>query len=320
MLKKIIIDCDTGVDDSIAILFALNRKDVEVIGISSASGNTDANQAAENTLRLLKLAGREGEIPVCIGATEPLKGPKRPYPELIHGANGIGNVILPESAQRPVDMDVRDFLYKLASENEGEVTLVTLGEATNIALTLEKYPDFSKKIKNVVAMGGSIFGSIGNVGPAVEANVKGDPEAFDEMIMADWDVTMVGLDVTTAVHLKKTDVDLALSYCRDDCRNQLEYISKALVHYMRGARIQNWMRGESPLHDPLAMIVAVDPSVVRTQKRITRIECEGKYTRGLVVTDQREYPIEGRYVTHCVEVNENKALNVLFAAFQESLR
>lgn len=312
---KIWIDCDPGVDDSIAILFALFRKDIEVIGISTSVGNVSAKQGAENALRILKLAGMEGKIPVCIGAEQPMVGIVDEFPSFIHGENGIGNVELPQSSQKPIDMDVCDFLYESACQHAGELVLITLGRMTNIAQTIQRYPDFSEKIKRVISMGG-VVGEFGNVGPQTEANIQGDPEAADIVLTTPWDVMLVGLDVTLKTILRMEDVKKAQEYCREECKPALEFIGKELVHYMNGCRLQNWMRECCPLHDPLAMIAAVNPSVMTTQKRITRIECGGTYSRGRVVTDLREIPMEGRFVELCLEVNSEKALNELFAAFQ----
>lgn len=314
-MTKIFIDCDPGVDDSLAILFALNRPDVIITGISTSIGNVTARQGAENALRILKLAGYEGRIPVCVGAEAPLKGMMEDFPVLIHGHNGIGDTELPPTSQKPIEMDVCDFIYQAACENEGELVLVTLGRLTNIALTIRKYPDFPKKIRRVVTMGGTIY-MRGNVGPLAEANIAGDPEAADIAVLADWDMTFVGLDVTIKTLLKKDEVERAARYCRPERRAQLDFIQRALVHYMNGARVQNQFIDCCPLHDPLAMIAAVDPSVVFTRKMITRIECGGVYCRGQVITDLREYPIEGRFVAHCLDVDSQKALNELFAAFQ----
>lgn len=294
---KICIDCDPGVDDSLAILFALARPDVEVVGISTSVGNVTAKQGADNALRILKLAGMEHKIPVCVGAEQPLNGDEVDFPEFIHGKNGIGNVELAPSDQKPVDMDVCDFLYQIASENEGELVLVTLGRMTNIAKTIKRYPDFAGKIKKVVSMGGTVLAT-GNVSPVVEANIGGDPEAADIVVQTPWDMTMVGLDVTLKTILRKEDLEYAEKYCREECKEQIHFLREEMKWYMQGARQQNWMRECCPLHDPLAMIVAVDPSVVKTHRCVTRIECEGAYCKGMVVTDLREYPIDGEYVNH----------------------
>lgn len=315
---KLLIDCDPGVDDSVALLYALHKKDVEIVGISTSVGNVTAKQGAINALNLLKLAGREGCIPVCAGAEKPLVGECEEFPDFIHGVNGFGDVELEPSEQRPVDMDVCDFLYEKACEHEGELVLITLGRLTNIADTLKKYPDFPKKIKRVVMMGGSI-GGYGNVAPMVEANFGGDPEAADIAICADWHVTIVGLDVTTKTVLTMKDVKMAKEYCREECKKILQFIEDEMRCYMKGVRLQNWMRNACPVHDPLAVMVAVNPSLVLTQHRVTRIECGGTYSRGMVVTDMREYPIEGPMVEHCVQVDSSRALNELFAVFQDSM-
>ena len=312
---KMFIDCDPGVDDSLAILFALCRKDVEIVGISTSVGNTSAKQGAYNALGLLKLAGKENQVPVCIGAEQPLEGEAYDFPEFIHGSNGTGNATLPTPTQEPVDMDVCDFMYDMACKYAGELVLVTLGRMTNVANVLKKYPDYPSKIKRVVSMGGTVY-SHGNVAPHVEANIGGDPEAADIAVMADWDMTLVGLDVTLKTHLTRADVDKLRRCCADDNKEIVEFISEELKHYMNGSRTQNYTMEYSPLHDPLAMVVAVDPSVVDTRKMVTRIECGGTYCRGKVVVDLREQPIEGQFVNHCLSVNDRKALNVLFAAFQ----
>lgn len=311
---KLFIDCDPGVDDTIAILYALNQQDVEIVGISTGTGNTSAAQGAENALRVLKLAGYEETIPVCIGRETTLNGERPNYPTFIHGNNGLGNVELPQTDQKPVEQDVCDFIYQKACENCGDLVLVTLGRFTNVALTLQKYPDFAKKIKRVVSMGGTIYAP-GNVQPVVEANIGGDPEAADIAFMADWDLTLVGLDVTAKTHLTREDIDKLLCYCKPEKRNAVQLISEILLYYMDGSLSQNYTMDYSPLHDPLAMLAAIHPSVVTTRSMITRVECSGVYCRGRVITDLREQPIEGRYVRHCIDVDSRYALNLLLAAF-----
>ena len=138
---KLLIDCDPGVDDSVALLFALAREDAEIVGIATGTGNTSAAQGADNARRLLKLVGKDHEIPVCIGAEQPLVGEHGDFPAFIHGDNGLGNITLPESDAPFDERNVCDFLYEIASEHAGEVVLITLGRFTNIANTIKKYPD-----------------------------------------------------------------------------------------------------------------------------------------------------------------------------------
>ncbi|MCD8154181.1 MAG: nucleoside hydrolase [Clostridiales bacterium] len=314
-MLRLLIDCDLGIDDSLALLYALQRPDAEIAGICVSAGNVSAAQGAENTLRVLKLAGKEGAIPVCVGAELPVNGiPKETAPN-IHGANGIGNVQLPETDQRPVDMDFRDFLYEKACACPGELVLITLGRMTDIALTLQRYPDFSRKISRVVSMGGTLY-TPGNVTPVAEANIAGDPEAADQVLCAGWNVSLVGLDVTLKTLLKISDLDKARRCCRKECAPLLDFIKEELRFYMNAYRNANYFLECCPLHDPLAMLTVFNPGLVTTRKMITRVECQGTYCRGMLVTDQREHPIEGRFVEHCVEVDSPRAVNMFLAAFQ----
>ena len=227
---KIFIDCDTGIDDSIALLFALKRPDIEIVGITTSCGNTTARQAAENTLRIIKLSGFSGHIPVAAGAEKPLVGEYDGPVVDVHGDNGIGNMELPETDQKPEEEDAADMIIRMVHENPHELTLVTLGRMTNIALALEKDPELPKLVKNMVAMGGSVY-ACGNVTPVCEANIAGDPEAADKVLLAGFDLTMVGLDVTTKVCLSSDYIEKLKKYCAEGNEAIVRYISGALDYY-----------------------------------------------------------------------------------------
>ena len=272
MLKRILIDADTGIDDSIAILFALRRPDVRVVGITTGFGNTTAQQAAENSLRLIRLAKPAYEVPVAVGATEPLAGNwKGPDPH-IHGPNGIGGVELPASPQRPLTEPAWDFLVRMARTYPGEVILVTLARMTNLAKALEIEPALPRLLRRVVSMGGT-FHAPGNVTPVAEANFAGDPEAADRVFQA------------------------------------------GLPFYFRFNRLQNNCLDHCPVHDPLAMLAAVDPSVVTVRTIPARVECGGTFCRGMVVADLREHPIQAPGVSICVDVDSRRALEELLTTF-----
>ena len=227
MLKQILIDADTGIDDSIAILFALKRPDVRVMGVTTGFGNTTARQAAENSLRLIRLAGAPYEVPVAVGATEPLAGNwKGPDPH-IHGPNGIGGVELPPSSQQPLEEPAWAFIARMAREHPGELTLVTLARMTNLAKALEIEPDLPRLLKRVVFMGGT-FHAPGNVSPVAEANIAGDPEAADRVFQAGFDLTMVGLDVTQKVRLTTDHVAILDKYAAPENRPIVDYLKQAL--------------------------------------------------------------------------------------------
>lgn len=313
-MVKLLIDCDTGIDDSIAILFALKRPDVRVVGITTSCGNTNAVQAAENSIRLVKLANTPYEVPVAIGENKPLVGEwGGPVPH-IHGYNGIGDAEIPASAQKPLEEAACDFIVRMARENPGELTLVTLGRMTNIALALEKEPELPKLIKNVVSMGGTIYAP-GNVTPVCEANIAGDPEAADAVFMAGFDLTLVGLDVTAKTRLTTHHLDMLDKYCLPENRPIMDYLHTAMNLYYNFNRMQNNCLDHCPVHDPLAMLVAVDPSLVTMQKRRTRVECGGTMCRGMIVTDLREYPMDAPFASLCLDVDATRAVEELIAAF-----
>lgn len=311
---KMLIDCDTGIDDSIAILFALKRPDVRVLGITTGCGNIDAYQAAENSIRLIHLAKPGYEVPVAVGANAPLVGPwEGPVPH-IHGANGVGNAELLPADQKPAAEAGWDMIVRLARENPGELTVVTLGRMTNLALALEKEPALPRLVKNVVAMGGAVRAP-GNVSPVSEANIAGDPEAADRVFLAGFDLTLVGIDVTGKTFLTPRHLDIAEKYWAEDCRPILDYMREALKLYFAFACQNNRYLDRCPVHDPLAMVVAVDPSVVTIRKLPTRVKCGGTLCRGMVVSDFRERPIDAPFASICLDVDSERAVEELLGTF-----
>lgn len=313
-MKYLLIDADTGIDDSIAILFALKRMDVRVVGITTGFGNTDVHQAAENTLRLIHLSGVDYEVPVAVGAACPLVGEWEGPVCHIHGNNGIGDAQLPSSPQKLLDESACDFMVRMAHTYPGQLTMVSLGRMTNLALALQKEPDLPHLFKNVVFMGGT-YRMAGNVTPVVEANLSGDPEAADLVFQAGFDLTMVGLDVTMKARLKAEHLDILDKYALPENRPIVEYLKQAMPLYFNFYRMQHNCLDHCPIHDPLAMLVAVDPSLVQIQKLPARVECGGTFCRGMVVADAREYPFEAPLLSICVDVNRRKAEEELLNAF-----
>ncbi len=172
MRKKILIDTDCGVDDSIAIMIALAAENIDVMGITTVSGNTYVNQVTDNVLRLLSYLGY-GNIPVYRGAHRPLVAVPKTG-ERIHGDNGLGNVELPRTAKSVEGISAPEAIYRIAKENPG-IIFVTLGPLTNIAMAFNLYPDLKDLVKEIVAMGGALYK--GNVTRFAEFNFYFDPEA-----------------------------------------------------------------------------------------------------------------------------------------------
>lgn len=313
-MRKLLIDCDTGIDDSLALLFALKRRDVQVVGVTTGFGNIDAEQAAENTIRLIRLSGVSDPVPVAIGARKPLAGPWEGPTAHVHGANGIGNAVLPPSDQKPLEEDGCDFLVRMARTYPGELTVVTLGRLTNLALALEKEPALPRLIRRVVTMGGAVHVP-GNVTPVSEANIAGDPEAADMVFAAGFDLTLVGLDVTMKTCLTPGDLDFLARHCAPENRPVAAYLQEAMAFYFDFYRTSGHMRDRCPVHDPLAVLVAVDPSVVTLRKLRARVECGGTWCRGMVVTAQSRRALDAPWISVCVDVDSRRAVDELLAPF-----
>lgn len=311
---KVLIDVDTGIDDSIALLYAVKKTDIEIVGITTVCGNVDAYQAADNACRILDLAGAPSDIPVVIGANAPMEGEWGGAVAHIHGENGLGNVQLPASGRQPVPIKAEDFINEMSRRYEGELTLITLGRLTNIARTLELYPDFACRIKRLVMMGGTLR-CHGNVTPVAEANVAGDPMACDRVFTSGMDITVVGLDVTTKTRLKRSHIELLQRYCRAEDKKIADYIGAALDYYFTGNRLQDYSLDECPLHDPLAVILAVVPGIAVFKPLKARVECHGDYCRGMVVADLRHHPFEADTVNFAVDVDEKAAVEELLSVF-----
>lgn len=273
MARKIIIDTDPGVDDTMAIFFALRSPELDVIGLTTIFGNVRTDLATTNALRLLEIAGRT-DIPVAKGADDPLAGPfKGPVP-YVHGDDGQGNASFPAPQTRAVDQSAAAFLVERIMAAPGEITLVPIGPLTNIALALRLEPRIAQHAREVVLMGGNAL-SPGNATPAAEANIHNDPEAADVVLGAGWPVTMVGLDVTHKVNL--TPEHIARYEASPDPLAQ--HVARILPHYRAYfERTNPEMRGIY-VHDSSAVAYVIDPTLFETKQWPVRVETQG-FSRG----------------------------------------
>ncbi|MBI9103173.1 MAG: nucleoside hydrolase [Spirochaetales bacterium] len=205
MAEKIIIDTDPGIDDAMAIFYALESPELEVLGLTTIFGNGFTDVTTANALKLLEIAERT-DIPVSRGADHPFKGKFTDPATFVHGDDGQGNINLPAPLGKPVDERASEFIIQKVNEFPGEVTLVPIGPLTNIALALLAEPGLDKKIKRIVLMGGNCF-CAGNATPAAEANIVKDPEAADIVFRAACPITVCGLDVTEKVLMKAAVLD-----------------------------------------------------------------------------------------------------------------
>lgn len=193
MTHKIILDTDPGIDDAMAIFFAFQAAELEVLGLTTVFGNVPAKMAAQNGLSLVELA--ELDIPVCLGAAMPHVGPESTYAHFVHGDDGFGNINHPAPKGELDPRSSAEFIVEMAHKYPGEITLVAVGPLSNLALALKLEPDLPNLVKAVNIMGGAAFVP-GNVTPVAEANIWNDAHAAEIVFAASWPIHMFGLDVT----------------------------------------------------------------------------------------------------------------------------
>ncbi|XP_056161258.1 probable uridine nucleosidase 2 isoform X2 [Syzygium oleosum] len=279
--KKIIIDTDPGIDDAMAIFVALQSPEVEVIGLTTIYGNVYTTLATRNALHLLEVAGRT-DIPVAEGSHVTItKGTKLRIADFVHGTDGLGNQNFPPPKGKPIEQSAATFLIEQANLYPGEVTVVALGPLTNIALALHQDPTFSRKIGQIVLLGGA-FSVNGNVNPAAEANIFGDPDAADIVFTSGADILAVGINVTHQVVLTDADRDkLVQSNGRF-----AQYLSRIMEVYFSYHREAYFTKGVY-LHDPTAILAAIIPSLVTSTEGVVRVQTTG-ITRGLTILYNRQ--------------------------------
>jgi purine nucleosidase len=296
----LILDVDTGIDDSLALLYACASPEAELVAVTCVAGNVDARQVAENTRAVLELAGRD-DVEVALGRETPLVRPLVTTPET-HGPRGIGYADLPP-ARRPLSArHAADLLIAEARRRPGEITFVTLGPATNLALAILREPELPVLLRRWVLMGGS-YRSPGNTAPTTEWNVTVDPDAMKVAIAAFAAPDVVarraaaglpalplalGLDVTERAKL--TPEHLAALAGRAGgtpaTHAVLRYVDDALRFYMEFHSRYDGFYGAF-IHDPLAVAAALDPGLVRTADLPVDVELGGTLTTGETVTDWR---------------------------------
>lgn len=311
-LQRIILDVDTGIDDALAILYALKSPNVKVEGITAGFGNVSNEQATYNTLQVVELAKPGYEVPVAMGAAKPLirawKGPVTH----IHGDNGIGNASLPQPKQSALGETAADFIVRKVHEQPGELTIVTVGRLTNLAYALAKDPQLPKKVKQVVVMGGAVRVP-GNVTPVCEANMAGDPEAAKIVFESGLPIRLVGLDVTMKTIFTPEHLERLKQESGPDDQELVGFLEQILRFRFDAYKKNNGLDAGSPLHDPLAVGIALDPSLVTTEEIRIAIETKGSLSAGATVPDLRGRAKAGDPVSVCVTVDAGRFIERFIA-------
>lgn len=308
--RKIILDCDPGHDDAVAILLALGDPAIELLGITTVGGNQTLEKVAHNARVVCTVAGVT-DVPVYAGCTRPLVRPVEVAAD-IHGDTGmeIHNFNLPEPAFPLADGHGVDFIIDTVMAAEpGTITLVPTGPLTNIALAARKEPRIVERVKEVVLMGGGYHE--GNWSAVAEFNIKVDPEAAHIVFNEPWPVTMVGLDLTHQA-LATADVEAEITALGTN----LSQFVVGLFGYFREAYKNAQGFDDPPVHDPCTIAYLIDPSIVSTKKVPIDVELSGALTTGMTVCDFRAPAPDDCYTQVAVALNHAKFWQLVIAALK----
>ena len=274
--RRVIIDTDPGTDDAMAIILALNSPELRVEALTVVPGNVDGRQGLENALKIVSLAGR-CDVAVAGGTQHPLNQ-KLITAQFWHGKNGLANVELPASKCKVDPRFGPDLIIEMVHKYPHEITLIPVGPLTNIALAVSKDPSIAALVKDIVIMGGSITG--GNVNGAAEANIYNDPEAAQIVFNAGWTVTMVGSDVGERTLItRKYLAELQLSH-----GPQSDFIAKIAAFYLTRSEKSGY--SGAAMYDPLAVGIALDPTLGTLKEMHVDVETKGEFTRGETVANR----------------------------------
>ena len=288
MAVPLILDVDTGVDDMLAILYACASPEIDLIACTCVNGNVELDLVVRNTLAVLEAAGRS-DVEVAAGARVPLEEPEKHGYE-VHGPEGLGNAVVSAPAGSPSRRSATEVLLEESARRD-DLLFVSTGPLTNVAWAIREDPGFLGRLGSYTMMAGGFRGR-GNTLPRSEANVWYDPEAAAEVFAAcgalpdESEPLAVGLDVTERVELGPRGLD---DICAPAPASPLARLIRDATEFYIAFEVSSRRDAEGCyLHDPMAVMAAIDPSIVTTQRCHVEVELEGRHTRGETVADLLE--------------------------------
>ncbi|MEG0005750.1 nucleoside hydrolase [Clostridium sp.] len=307
MTKKMILDVDTGIDDAMALAYALGDKNIDLIGVTGTYGNVYTDQGVQNVLNLLHMLNRD-DIPVFAGLDHAIAKDKFDRLEIsarIHGDNGVGQVNVETSPNKMETTSAIDFIIESAYKYENELVVVATGPMTNIASAIKKDPTITKKINQIVLMGGALTVP-GNVNQFAEANIFQDPEACKYLFESDANVVMVGLDVTNPTVLKYEDtakwreLGTTSGIIFADMVDYYIDIYLELLPHLNGCA----------LHDPSAVVAAMNPELFTMLPIYMTVETEGP-SRGRTIGDPNRVHEKNPNVKVCIGADKEAVVSTI---------
>jgi purine nucleosidase len=292
-MRPVILDVDPGVDDALAILMALRSPELEIVGLTTVSGNVPLDQATENALKVLELAGRT-DVPVCMGAAKPLARPPVHAYE-VHGPDGLGEAQLPDPETMPAG-DAVGFLIEGIEARVGEVIVVATGPLTNLALAEARSPGILSQSRRLVIMGG-VLHEHGNISPQTEFNFHADPHAARQVINSGANIALVPLEAARQLWLEQELLQERLAGRQDPIARFCAASTQTVIAF----ETQRYGRQGMHLHDPLAVGLSIFPELCRVQPLWVDVEPEGELTSGQLVVDRRPFVIDDHLVGNPVE-------------------
>ncbi len=288
MSTTIILDCDPGIDDALAIAFAAGHPGIDLAGITTVAGNVGLDKTTANALAVASFVGA-ANVPVTAGCAAPLLRPAR-HARHVHGESGLGAAVLPPPRRAARDGHAIDFIISAVAAAPGQITLVATGPLTNIALALRREPRLARWVRDFVIMGGSA--GRGNVSHAAEFNIWADPEAACVVFGAGWTVRMIGLDVTlraratAAVRSRMGEFGvLGADLLLPALARYADPSSAAPGGRSPGSPGDREPAGDPPVHDVCAVVSVVSPGIFTYTPASVQVETTGRLTSGMTVTD-----------------------------------
>lgn len=302
----VLLDCDPGHDDAVAILLALGSPSVRLLGITTCFGNCAVEDATRNAQRVLALVGRE-DVPVAVGAAGPMRG-EVALGNYVHGVSGLDGPVLPEPTVAPVDETATELLGRCLIDSSEPVTVVVTGPMTNLGVLLSEKPGLTEHIREIVFMGGST--ERGNHTPTAEFNTFADPEALDVVLRAGVPVRMVGLNLTHQALATPAVIERMSAMPHEVGRT-----CAAWMGFFGDSYERIWEFAAPPVHDPCTIAPLLDPDVIRWRDSFVAVELDGTWTRGTTVVDLFDrLPDQAPNVSVAMELDTGRYWDLVLAA------